>query len=300
MKKSIFKNEYYVDLLLVLVTVIWGIKPTIIKIGLFDISAVQYNVWRVIFATGASWIFLGISGEHKVMERKDIKNILFISVCGFFIFQWFYGIGIGKTTAGNSSIIMGTLPMLVALINHITGFEKMNKIRVLGILTSFIGLILVILGTGTGVLLTENIAGGLYIFTGALGYANYMIFSKSLTIKYSPKQITAYAITISAVLIILFSGFDINLRSMNISLLFSLLFSGVIAMFLANYLWTWAIQRSSSGRVAIYNNLTPVFSVISASIVLKEDFTTVQFLGTMIIFLGLYISIYVKYKKKII
>lgn len=294
MIKTKEKSRHYVDTILILVTFIWGIKPTIIKVGLFEISAVQYNVWRVIFAMIASWIFLAISGEHKPIARKDIKNIFFVSVCGFFIFQWFYGIGIGKTTAANSSIIMGILPLTVAIINHLTGFERMSKRKAIGILISFAGLILVVLGTGSITLLNDNIAGGLYIFIAALGYAIYMVFSKSLSVKYSSKQITTYAITISTVLIVLFSGFDINLNIMTSSLFFSLLYSGIVAMFIANYLWTWAIKRSSSGKVALYNNLTPVFSVISAVIFLKERFTLIQFLGVLIIFTGLYISIYMK------
>jgi drug/metabolite transporter (DMT)-like permease len=44
--------------------------------------------------------------------------------------------------------------------------------------------------------------------------------------------------------------------------------------------------------------LTPVFSVISAAIFLKEDFTAMQFLGAVIIFVGLYISVYLDMAKK--
>jgi drug/metabolite transporter (DMT)-like permease len=56
----------------------------------------------------------------------------------------------------------------------------------------------------------------------------------------------------------------------------------------------WCIGKSDSNRVAVYNNLTPVFSVICGVIFLKESFTYIQFVGAVIIFIGLYISTYRK------
>lgn len=292
----VFKDKYYIDSILILVTMIWGMKPVVIKIGLFNISAIQYNVWRLIFAAITSWIALLLSGKYVHVIKKDKMKILFISVCGFFIFQWFYGIGIGKTTAGNASLIMGTIPFTVAIISHIAGIERMNIIKVIGIIISFCGLIVVILGTDSTSLANDNILGSGYIFLGAFGYAIYMVFSKSLLKKYPPYQITAYAITITAILVILFSGFDININAMTPSLVFNLFYTGVFAMYVANYLWTWAIKRSSSTRVSLYNNVTPVFSMIFAALFLREGITIEQFGGIVIIFLGLYISIY-KFKK---
>lgn len=289
-------NNYYVDCILILVTLIWGIKPIVIKVGLYNITAIQYNIWRMIFASVASWIVLLMKKEHVRIKNKDKIKILFISICGFFIFQWFYGIGIGKTTAGNTSIVMGTLPLIVAIINHMVGFEKMSSKKIIGIIISFCGLIIVILGTDTRVSFINNIGGCIYILTAALGYAIYMIYSKSLTYKYPPVQITTYAITITTLLIILFSRFDINTKAMTPSLIFNLFYSGVFALFAANYLWTWAIKKSSSSRVSMYNNLTPVFSIIFAFIFLGERITAEQLGGILIIFLGLYISIY-RFKK---
>jgi drug/metabolite transporter (DMT)-like permease len=284
------KGGYYIEFILILVTIIWGIKPTAIKIGLRDIDPIDYNVLRLIVATIAAWFSVTVGRKYKPVKKGDIKNILFISVCGFFIFQWFYGIGIGKTTAGNTSIIMGAVPLLVAGVNIITGMESTGKSTYLGMVVSLIGLIVVILGTGEVGLTPDNIIGSLYILISSVGYAIYMVFSKPLTKKYSSNQITAYAITITTILTIMFSGLDINPYRTTTSLILSLIYSGVVAMYLGNYIWTWAIKRSNSTRVSIYNNLTPIFSVVSAGIFLGESFTFIQLIGAGIIVAGLCIS----------
>jgi drug/metabolite transporter (DMT)-like permease len=278
---------YYVELILILVTIIWGIKPTAIKIGLRDMDPIDYNVFRLIIATAAAWMAVAMGKSYKPLKKSDIKNILFISVCGFFIFQWFYGIGIGKTTAGNTSIIMGTVPLIVALISSITGIESIENRTYMGIAVSFVGMIIVILGTGGLGLTPANLVGSFYILISAAGYAVYMVFSKSMVKKYSPAQITAYAITITTVLTLMFSGLNITAEKVTLSLVLSLLYSGIIAMYLGNYIWTWAIKRSSSTRVSLYNNLTPVFSVVSAGIFLGEDFTFIQLIGAAVIAFGL-------------
>lgn len=285
-------NSYYMDGILILVTIIWGIKPTAIKIGLRYMDPINYNVMRLIIASIAAWFFVVISGDNTKISRKDLKNILFISVCGFFIFQWFYGIGIDKTTAANASIIMATLPLIVALVNHVAGISKASLNTYKGIGISVAGVVTVVLGTGNLGVTPDNIIGCLYILLSALGYGVYMVFSKQISTKYSARLVTAYAITITTILSIIFSGFSIYPGDINRTLILSLIYSGVIAMYIGNYIWTWAIKKSSSNRVSIYNNLTPIFSVISANIFLEEGFTIIQFIGFGLIILGLYFSSY--------
>lgn len=288
------KKDYFVDMLLIVATIIWGINPVILKTGLRYMAPLEYNVLRLIIASVVSWAFVALTGQYKRIDRSDFKNILLVSVCGFFIFQWFYALGVSKTTAGNTSIIMGILPVMTAIINHIAGIEKAGRDTYLGIFISFLGMILVIAGTGRIGLTPDNILGSIYMFAGSAGYAVYTVFSKPLSSKYSPYQVTAYSITVSAILILLFSGINIHNYSLSMPLVSSLLFTGVFGICIGNFIWVWCIKKKGSNRVAVYNNLTPVFSVIAGGIFLNETFTLIQFAGAIIILIGLYLSIYRK------
>lgn len=292
------KKHGYMELFLLAAAIIWGIKPTAMKIGLRYMPARDYNVVRLIVAAIVSWIVVAAGKNYRRISRADIKNILFVSICGFFVFQWFYAVGISRTTAGNTSIIMGTLPFIVAVINHITGIEKISNEVLAGMSVSFIGLIMVIMGTGRIGLTPGNITGGFYILISAAGYAAYTVFSQPLSKKYPADQITAYAITIAAIASLFFTDFNISLYKLSIPLVLSILYVGIAAMYLGNYIWMLGIKKAGSNRVAVYNNLTPVFSVIFAALLLGEEFTLIQLAGAIVIFSGLYISKYRKFLLK--
>lgn len=292
------KDNKYMELYLLTASIIWGVKPTAMKIGLKYISANDFNVLRLIVAAVAAWITVAASRNYKKVKKSDIKNILFVSLCGFFIFQWFYAVGISKTTAGNTSMIMGILPLMVGVINHITGIEKISKESLTGMSISFTGIVLVIIGTGRIGLTPENISGSLYILISVSGYAIYTVFSKTLTQKYPANQITAYAITITTIVTLLFTDFKVNLYNVTIPLVLSVLYVGAVAMYLGNYIWMLGIKRVGSNRVALYNNLTPVFSVATAALLIGEEFTITQLIGGIIIFSGLYINKYGRFITK--
>ncbi|MFX0550095.1 DMT family transporter [Hathewaya histolytica] len=281
-------SNYHVDIILILVSMIWGIKPIVIKGSLGIVTPTEYNVLRILFAAIFSWIFLFLKKDYVPVEKKDVKKIIFVSLVGFFIFQWLYGIGIGKTSAGNTAIIMGVLPILVSLLNHFYGVEKISKRSMLAIFISFIGIVFVIFSPGNINFSRDNMLGGVIIFVSALGYAVYMVFSKGLTNKYPSSEITTFAINITAIMMLIMSGFNINLKAMNFKLFISLLYSGIIAMFIANFLWTYGLSKSkSTTRVSLYNNLNPVFTVIFAYFFLGENITSWTIIGIIAILGGL-------------
>lgn len=280
--------KYYIQFILILVSMIWGIKPIVIKGSLGVVTPNEYTLLRILFGAVFSWIFLFFKRDYISVEKKDIKGILFISIIGFFNFQFLYGIGISMTTAGNTAIIMGSLPILVSIINHFFGIEKINRRSMTAILISFIGIILVIFSPGNINFSKKSILGGLIVLFSALGYAIYTVFSKELMKKYPPSQITTFAISITALVMLFISGFRVNIKAINFKLFLSLIYSGVIAMFIANFLWTWAISKSeSSTDVSLYNNLNPVFTLIFAYFFLGEKVTIVAFIGVVAILCGL-------------
>lgn len=280
--------KYYIQFILILVSMIWGIKPIVIKGSLRVVTPNEYTLLRILFGAVFSWIFLFFKRDYISVEKKDIKGILFISIIGFFNFQFLYGIGISMTTAGNTAIIMGSLPILVSIINHFCGIEKINRRSMTAILISFIGIILVIFSPGNINFSKKSILGGLIVLFSALGYAIYTVFSKELMKKYPPSQITTFAISITALVMLFISGFRVNIKAIDFKLFLSLIYSGVIAMFIANFLWTWAISKSeSSTDVSLYNNLNPVFTLIFAYFFLGEKVTIIAFIGVVAILCGL-------------
>ncbi|QZY54092.1 DMT family transporter [Crassaminicella profunda] len=282
------------DAILLFVTFLWGINPTIMKIGLVHIPPVPYNALRMFFAVITSWIIVMVCGSYEKIEREDFKKLFFISLFGFFIFQLCFTMGVNMTTAGNASLILGTLPITVALINKFLGTEKINYKMVLGIILSVFGVVLIIMGSNKAFGLSKNhIKGGMLLLIAQIAYGYFTVFSKEVAKKYSNSLVTAIIVSITAILFTVVSFKSIistNWINIPIAGWLSNAYSGIFAICIGNVLWVFAVQKIGSTKTSLYNNIQPIFAIITGYIVLGEPFGFIQFIGAITIFIGLYMT----------
>ena len=120
-----------------------------------------------------------------------------------------------------------------------------------------------------------------------------MIASKELQARYSIYQIAAGQMLLTAVLMLPTTFPDIlavRWQAIPVAAWGSLLFSGALGLCLCNFLWIWGSDILGTARVAIFNNICPVFAVLAGHFVLGEPFGPLQCLGALCIFIGVYIT----------
>ena len=64
----------------------------------------------------------------------------------------------------------------------------------------------------------------------------------------------------------------------------------IVVLCLGNFLWIWASGVLGTARASVFNNLTPVFAVITAYFLLGEKFGPLQAAGAVFVFGGVYIA----------
>ncbi len=290
---GVVKKQMQVHLTLAFVALLWGLNPPAMKVGLMYVEPMPYNAIRMLAAFAIGWVVLKRMGTWQPLQRKDWKAI-FVCSLGFFFFQIFFTEGVQMTTAGNASLILGCLPVSVAIINHFHRFERINGIMAAGIVVSLIGVTVMVAGTGKEISLAEgHIIGALMLLIAQLSYGYYTVFSRQLTDMYSAYQITAYILLISTGLFVLISIPSVlatDWQSVPWPGWASILYSGLFPLCLGNCLWIWGTGILGSTKASLYNNLPPVFSVTAGYLFLGETFGWLQFIGAATIFLGLYIT----------
>lgn len=282
------------DGVLLFVAFVWGVNAPVMKVGLFSLSPIAYNALRMLVSIALAWIFLFFSGTYRPFARQDYWLLLKISFWGFFFFQLFFSLGLNQTTAGNASLILGLLTVSVALINRIYGLEVIDAPTAAGITLALTGVLLIIVGSGKELSLGGNhLLGGLLLFAAQFAYAYYTVFSRPLLERYSAYQLMAYLVTLSGAMFFVVAIPDL----MNIAwgeipdaAWGSVLFSGAFGICIGNALWVWGVKRLGSTKAALYNNLPPIFAVLTGCAFLGESFGALQFAGAAVIFLGLYIT----------
>lgn len=297
------KSLGMIDLLLVLTAASWGLHPIFIKFGIENLDAGTFGALRMVLAAITAISITGFSKEFKRIEKCDYHKLFIVSITGYFCYQYFFGLGAINTTSGNVSFIFALVPVSIALINWIRKTETITKQIFMGILISVLGVFILILGSGQSLDFSgSNMKGIIYVFLAQLAFALFTTLSRDLSDKYSSSLVSCYAITISSILFIAFSAKDINFNAIinasGIAWLNAAL-SGVLAVTISSFLWTWGAKQLGSTKVSVYNNLPPVFTMIAGYFMLGETFTWIQIIGAFMIFAGLYVT-NVKFEKKLL
>jgi len=282
-----------VHIILAFVAFLWGLNPPVMKIGLIYVEPMPYNAVRMLAALAVGWVVLRRMATWQPLRREDWKALT-VSGLGFFFFQIFFTAGVQITTAGNASLILGCLPISVAIINHFHRLERISAAMTIGILVSLAGVAVMVAGTGKEISLAEeHVTGALMLLAAQLSYGYYTVFSRLLTQVYSAYQITAYILLISTGLFMLVSLPSVlaaDWQSVPWPGWASILYSGLFPLCLGNCLWIWGTGILGSTKASLYNNLPPVFAVTTGYLFLGETFGWLQLIGAAIIFAGLYIT----------
>lgn len=280
------------ELVLLAVAFLWGINPPIMKIGLISLPPLSYNAVRMMIALVCAIVVLLISKQYRPVEKQDIFKILKVSIFGFFVFQFFFTLGIQRTSAGNASLILGMLPVWVAILNKVFKLdEALSKPVIIGIGMSFAGISLIVLGSDREMSFSsEHMMGVLLLSAAQIGYAYYTIFSRELTARYSYYQITTLIVLVNMILFALIALpelIEVDWRKTAEGAWLSAAYSGIFAMCVGNFLWIWGVSLLGSAKASLYNNLSPVFSIIVGYVLLGETFGLLQLVGAAVVFWGL-------------
>ena len=282
-----------VHLILILVAFIWGLNPPVMKIGLIQIPPMPYSAVRLFAALAVGWLIFPRLCKWVPLRQQD-KKPLVIAGLGFFFFHLFFTFGLQLTTAGNAALILGCLPVSIAIINHFHRFDSIKPGAIKGIFLSLLGVVLMVAGTGKAISFSGgHIEGAILILAAQISYGYFTVFSRPLSATYSVYQITTYVLVISSGLfglISLPSMLAVDWQTIPLPGWASAFYSGIFPLCLANCLWIWGIAKAGSTTASLYFNLSPVFTVVAGYLILGETFGWMQFFGAVAILAGLYLT----------
>jgi drug/metabolite transporter (DMT)-like permease len=281
------------DLILMFMSFVWGLNFTAVKGALADFSPLAFNAIR--FGT-SSLILLSLLWlrERSIgVHRKDIARFVLLAVIGNTAYQLFFINGIALTTATNSALILATTPIFIILFGAALDVEKVTNRIVQGVILSFIGVVMIIFGSGQTLAFTDqSLIGDLLIVANPICWSIYTVLSKPLLKEYSPLKLTTVTMAIGAVPLVLVAIPSLsaqNWSAISANSWLGLSFSAVFAIAIGYVLWYTGVSRIGSARTAIYDNLVTVFAVASAWILLAESMAIIQIAGAVLVFVSLYV-----------
>lgn len=129
----------------ILASVLWAIVNPVIKTGLsYDMTPMNFAGLRF---TSVGIILLAYTWHKGMWEevRKNSKLFTLLTLVNIFLGYAAFYIGVNLVDGAISSIIMGITPFVNIILSHImTKNDKLNKHKVISILISLVGLLMII------------------------------------------------------------------------------------------------------------------------------------------------------------
>ena len=246
---------------------------------------------RLILAITLLLIIALIQKRDFSINLKSHSYIFLLAIIAVF-HLWIQVTGMKYTTASNTGWIIGMAPIFMALLGFFFFKEKLNVVKVAGIIIATSGLLLLVgKGNPANIDLIEN-KGDILVLSSAFTWGIYSMVNKKISLDYSPLMTILYLFIMMAIIIIPFTVNDSTLNSVKtLSGIgwIAILFLGLLCSGVAYVIWAYALREMESAKVGAYLYFEPFVTVITAGIFLEENITLFMMFSGLIITAGVYL-----------
>lgn len=297
-----FSKQIQGHLIALITVAIWATTFITTKLLLKDFKPIEILFYR--FALGYLTLWLLFPRQFAWQGMKQELTFLAAGFCGITSYFLCENTALIYTTASNVGVIVSLCPLLTAILAiYFLKAEKPAKQFYIGCLFAIIGVGLI--SFNGKFFLSLNPLGDILAVCACLFWASYSILTKKSS-NYGcntillTRRIFFYGLILMIPALYLFD-FEWGLsRFTQTTNLFNLMFLGMGASALCFVSWNYALKLLGAIKISIYIYLVPIFTIIAAIIILKESFTWIAALGTLLTLSGVLISEKEDQYKKII
>ena len=283
-------------------TAIYGLNHTIAKMVMpIYIGSLGLVLLRVLGATIIFWT-IGLFFKSKPIEKKDRFTIIKCGLFGMSINIAAFIAGLDYSTPVNSSILIIISPIFVVILSFFIFRNKINLLKILGIIMGFIGALILILNADSNSSVGRNIPLGNFLFiVNSISYAYYLIIVKPMAQKYDLITLFKWLFLIGLIFnfpLGINQFTDVNWSSLPIKeailpMAFVVICTTVMTYFLNGY----ALSKITSTEVAVFMYLQPIIGIVFALFTKSDTISLTIIIASILIFIGVYLTSVMKQKK---
>ncbi len=286
---------------LLAVSAIYGFFYVAVKLLLLEITQAQLILLRFVL-TGLivgvlEWGFF----RTKITNRQELFKIIGLGILGVFLVQILIVMGVHRTTAFHSALIMATMPIITLTFSMFLGREAFSIQKISGILLSFVGVAILLASKNPGASLPESyLLGDVLMLLAAFLFSIFLLGSQTLLKQYNSYSLMAYCYIISGLLfsMVYFGGAWVEPETVTLNflkqlsmqgwalILYVVLFASIATYTLNNY----ALRRSTPSLVAIYIFIQPIISAALGFYILGAPFNLSMATAAIITFIGVLLA----------
>ena len=262
---------------------LWGCGFFFGKIALREMNVGAMVFFRFAFA---SLILLPVLLTHKpTFDRKEWGTLLLASFLGIpvqFLLQ-FYGLSI--TTVSHASLMVGTMPVILAVGAALFAHERMDRIGWIAIAASTLGAALIALGARHGGAGKATLAGDLVVVLSLCIALGWILLNKSLMQRHSAIVVTAYGTFAGTLMLMIVVPIFWGLPTIHVSpkAWAASAAAGVLCTATTTLLWNWGLTQVPASQAGILLNMEPLIGSLLGVLVLGDILGPTAWLGGLLI-----------------
>jgi len=278
--------------LLILLAIIWGSSPILIKKALVKLDPFEIGALRLTLASFVLMPFL--LKNLKEIKRKDYF-ILFVSgIVGNVLPYFLYPIAQTKIDSATSGVLTSLTPFFALIIGVIFYKLKATKNNIIGLIIGFMGTFLLILFSGSSGGFNSDIFG-LFVVAATLLYGINLNLVKYHLNHLKPITITSFSIVsilpITLYILFFLSPFQNHINDFNYYKfeLGYVLILGVLGTSIATIFFYNLIKIKDTVFASMVTYLMPLVA-ICLGVIDGEKINELQLFGMALILIGVFIN----------
>lgn len=281
---------------------IFGLTFMFSKIVLSEVTPMALIAYRFLWAILGMELLRRFNVIKITFDKRHFKAILFVVLFQPILYFLFEIYGLNLLSSAEAGMMIALIPVFVAIFSSVILKEKPTFMQILFIAISVIGIIIIQWSELSG----GNPLGFILMLLAVMSAAMFNIASRKASKTLNAAEITYFMMLTGAITFNLFymiqlifenrvMDYFVNLT--NINVLFPLLYLGLVASIGGFFLVNFALKHLEAHVSSMYANLATVISIIAGAVILNEVILINQYVGSVLILIGVYGTVRFQRKK---
>jgi drug/metabolite transporter (DMT)-like permease len=259
------------------------------NVGPFSAAFFRFAIASV-FLVFLAW---KVEGKITLIKKRQILPVFLLGLTGVFCYNLFFFKGLKLIEASRAAIIIANNPIFITLFSAIFFKEKLNTLKITGILISVSGAIIAISRGDVLEILQGNLGlGEFYIFLCVVSWVIFSLLGKVVMADLSPLSSVTYSSITGTILL-----FPPALREgladciyYSISDWWNIFYLGFFGTVLGIVWFYEGINQIGPTKAGLFINFVPISAILLAFFILGEPLTLSLLIGTLLVSTGVYLT----------
>jgi drug/metabolite transporter (DMT)-like permease len=240
----------------------------------------------------ASWMLLRRQPFSRI-ERSDWPMLLMLGIINIPMNQLMFVWGLRYTTPADASLAYALSPAFVLVITRVLGHEVLTRAKVYGIICALAGTCIVLLEKGLS-FRSEHLMGNVIELCASMSWAFFTVFGRRMSIKLGAVYATGLSMLIGTIVYLplyaVLPVAHVPPSVLSADQWGGLLYLGVVTSGFGFGLWYYLLTKMEASKVAVFNNLQPVFTTVMSFVLMGIVPTPFFVVGGCVVLLGVFLT----------